>query len=49
MQGIFPLGQLVVGRFRVSGLVMRPFTRRGPYGKSASRVQVGVALLMRSN
>ena len=39
----------MVRRFRVSGLVMRPFTCRGPVWKSADRVQVGVARSRRSD
>jgi len=39
----------VVRRFRVSGLIMRQFTRRGPVWKSEDRVQNGAARLKRSD
>jgi hypothetical protein len=38
----------VVRRFRVSGLIVRQFTRRGPVWKSEDRVQIGVARSKRS-
>ena len=38
----------VVRRFRVSGLVVRQFTRRGPVWRCADRVQIGVARSKRS-
>ena len=38
----------VVRRFRVSGLIVRQFTRRGPVWKYEDRVQIGVARSKRS-
>ena len=38
----------VVRRFRVSGLMKRQFTRRGPVWRYADRVQIGVARSRRS-
>jgi hypothetical protein len=38
----------VVRRFRVSGLMVRQFTRGGPVWKSEDRVQIGVARSKRS-
>jgi hypothetical protein len=38
----------VVRRFRVSGLVKRLFTRRGPVWRCVDRVQIGVARSKRS-
>lgn len=38
----------VVRRFRVSGLIVRLFTRRGPVWRCADRVQIGVARSKRS-
>ena len=38
----------VVRRFRVSGLIVRQFTRRGPVWKLEDRVQIGVARSKRS-
>ena len=38
----------VVRRFRVSGLIVRQFTRRGPVWKLEDQVQIGVARSRRS-